>query len=116
MTGIHHAISRKSKAIFPSSACFLVLLLVVPEALRAQTIELDYNFRSGALGWTGDFASYPPATNSSGFYQLESGIRYAPRKLTYVPVRSFYIQGSSHSASLIMFLKRRLNASDGIVA
>ena len=82
----------------------------------AQTLEFDYNFRNGALGWTGDFASYPPWTNTSGFYQLESGIRFGPRKLTRVPTRTFYIQGANHSASLIMFLKRRLTAADGIVA
>lgn len=108
MTRIPH-LSRTAVALI-ASVVFLIA------GASAQTLEFDYNFRNGGLGWTGDFASYPPATNTSGFYQLESGVRFGPRKLTRVPVRTFYIQGANHSASLIMFLKRRLTAADGVVA
>jgi hypothetical protein len=102
-----------------SLALFAIVLLfagLAAKKIAAQKIELDYNFRNGALAWTTDFANYPPATNQGGFYQLDSGIRYAPRKLTRVPIRAFLIEGSSHSASLMMFLKRRLTSADGIVA
>ena len=83
--------------------------------VASQTVERNFDFRSGALGWTADFAGYPPWTNTSGFYQLHSGIRYAPRKLTRVPIRAFYIQGTNYSGQLTMFLKRRLTTADGIV-
>ena len=102
-------LSRTALALI-ASVVFLIT------GASAQTLEYDYNFRNGAIGWTADFASYPPGTNTSGFYRLDSGMRYAPRKLTRVPTRAFYIQGENHSASLIMFLKRRLTAADGIVA
>ena len=95
---------------------FLLFLSLASGSVAAQTIEFDFNFRNGDVGWTSGFANYPPATNQSGFYELDSGIRYAPRKLTHVPIRAFYVQGTSHSAELLMFLKRRLTAADGIVA
>ena len=108
--------NRQSGTLVVLFSSIILFLCIAPSRSIGQTIELDYNFHHGALQWTADFANYPPATNTSGFYQLVSGIRLAPRKLTHVPRRSFYIQGSNHSASLIMFLKRRLGPSDGIVA
>src|SRR5687767_13133841 len=107
---------RQSGTMIVLFCSVLLFLCLLPSRSIGQIIEFDFDFHRGAQQWTADFANYPPATNTSGFYQLTSGIRLAPRKLTYVPRRSFYIQGSNHSASLIMFLKRRLGASDGIVA
>ena len=99
-----------------SRAAIVLFALLFPAIAYSQTLDIDFNFRNGALGWTSDFAGYPPATNQSGFYQLNSGVRYGPRKLTHVPLRAFYIQGASNSGELIMFLKRLLTAEDGIVA
>ena len=101
----------------PSKVAFLIAgIMILTASAAAQTLDFDFDFRNGALGWTSDFSGYPPATNQSGFYALDSGIRYGPRKLTHVPLRAFYAQGNSHSGELIMYLRRRLTASDGIVA
>jgi hypothetical protein len=78
---------------------------------------LIYNFHHNNLGWTADFADYPPSTDPNGsLYELFAGQRYMPRKLTRVPKRGFYIQGHNRSDDLFMYLKRRLRAEDGIVA
>lgn len=79
-----------------------------------NAVEIEYNFKSGSLGWTADFADYPP--NIGTGYDLAAGIRLMPRKLTRVPRRGFYFQGNNHSADLFMFLKRHLGVEDGIVA
>jgi hypothetical protein len=100
--------------VFLASLLFFLTIASAGNA-PAQTIEFDFNFRNGANDWTSDFANYPPGTNQNGFYQLDSGIRYAPRKLTHVPIRAYYLQGNSFSASLMMFLKRRLTAADGVL-
>jgi len=107
---------NKLKRLFRSAAFLIAVLIATQIAAVAQAIELDFDFRGGALGWSADFAGYHPAYNPNGFYELASGIRYMPRKLTQVPRRGFYIQGISRSPGLIMFLKRRLTAADGIVA
>ena len=105
----------------PKKSCctllFLIVIFIAVEAApAAQTIELDYNFHRGTLGWTADFAGYAPWTNQTGIFELFSGLRYMPRKSTRVPRRGFYIQGNNRSDGLFMFLKRRLTAEDGIVA
>ncbi|HXG84811.1 MAG TPA: hypothetical protein VNI84_12380 [Pyrinomonadaceae bacterium] len=105
---------NKLKRLF-FTAGFLFAIIIVTQTAAAQTIELNYNFRAGALGWTAGFADYPPATDN-GFYELNAGLRFMPRKLTHVPQRGFYIQGNNHSDDLFMFLKRRLTTEDRIVA
>jgi hypothetical protein len=102
---------------FLRNFCFLFVSLFVLKAsvfAQSNAIELNYNFRSGSLGWTADFADYPP--NIGTGYDLVTGIRFMPRKLTRMPQRGFYIQGNNHSADLFMFLKRRLAIEDGIIA
>jgi hypothetical protein len=106
----------KLKPLFRTAVFFIVVFSAAQVKVAAQVIELDYNFRYGALNWTADFAGYHPAYNTNGFYELFSGVRFMPRKLTILPRRGFYIQGTSYSPGLIMFLKRRLTAADGIIA
>jgi len=79
------------------------------------TISKSFDFRNGALGWQGGFADYPPDTDKNGFYQLTSEIRTLPPEVNPSGT-GFFIQGNNHSDDLFMFLKRRLNATDGIVA
>lgn len=99
----------------PLNVVFLIGFFIATQtAIFAQTIELDYNFHHGVLGWTAGFADYPPNVGTD--YELFAGIRYMPRKLTYVPKRGFYIQGHNRSDDLFMFFKRRLAAEDGVVA
>ena len=83
--------------------------------INAQAIEFDYDFHQGTLGWEAGFADYPPYTDpDNSLYELYAGLRYLPRKLTRVPKRGFYFQGSNRSDDLFMFLKRRLSVKDGI--
>ena len=79
------------------------------------TISKSFDFRNGVLGWQGGFADYPPGTDKDGFYELRSEIRPLPPELN-VNGTGFFIQGNNHSDDLFMFLKRRLDATDGIVA
>lgn len=107
----------KLKRFFLTTLYIFVILTLMQTEAVAQTIELNYDFRGGALGWTAEFADYPPQTDPNGtLYELFAGIRFMPRKLTYVPKRGFYIQGHNRSDDLFMFLKRRLSAEEGIVA
>src|SRR6185369_14907069 len=65
-------------------------------------------------GWQAGFSDYPPATDKDGFYDLKAEIRALPPEIG--SGTGFYIQGNNHSDDLFMFLKRRLDSADGIVA
>jgi hypothetical protein len=80
-----------------------------------STVSVSFDFRDGALGWQAGFADYPPTTDENGFYQLLAEVRTLPAELG-VNGTGFYIQGNNHSDDLFMFLKRRLDSADGIVA
>jgi len=108
---------NKLKKLFRISIFFIAVFAATQTAVFAQIIELDYNFRGGTLGWTADFADYPPNTNAdNSLYELDARLRFMPRKLTRVPRRGFYLRGHNRSGDLFMFLKRRLTTADGIVA
>ena len=95
----------------------LVVLTFIATAFAQGTpspVSVSFDFRNGSLGWEAGFADYPPATDN-GSYQLKSEIRSLPPELG-VNGTGFYIQGNNHSDDLFMFLKRRLNSADGIVA
>jgi len=81
----------------------------------APTVSISFDFRNGALGWQAGFADYPPATDTNGFYELLAQVRTLPPELG-VNGTGFYLQGNNHSDDLFMFLKRRLNSADSIVA
>lgn len=109
--------TNKLKKTFRISIFFIAIFTAMQAVVVAQTIEFDYNFHRGTLGWTADFADYPPNTDPNGsLYELFAGSRYMPRKLTRLPRRGFYIQGHNRSGDLFMYLKRRLTTADGIVA
>jgi hypothetical protein len=100
------------------SLVLLTLFTCIPLALAqgaSSPISLSFDFRNGALGWEAGFADYPPATDKNGFYELKSEIRNLPPELG-ISGTGFYIQGNNHSDDLFMFLKRRLDSADGIVA
>ncbi len=106
---------NKLKKLLRTTLFFIAVFIATQVTIVGQTIELDYDFRrGGTLGWTADFADYPP--NIGTGYELDARLRFMPRKLTRVPKRGFYIQGHNRSADLFMFLKRRLTTADGIVA
>jgi hypothetical protein len=97
---------------------WLALLAINSVALAqggASPVTKSFDFRNGSLGWEAGFSDYPPATDNGGFYQLKAEIRSLPPELG-VSGTGFYIQGNDHADDLFMFLKRRLNSADGIVA
>jgi hypothetical protein len=94
-------------------------LVLYPSATFAQGIpapvSISFDFRNGSLGWEAGFADYPPATDKNDVYGLRAEIRSLPPELG-VSGSGFYIQGMNRSDDLFMFLKRRLDSSDGLVA
>jgi hypothetical protein len=94
--------------------CFISTLPVVAQS-GAQPVSKSFDFRNGALGWQAGFADYAPASDKDGFYQLRAEIKSLPPELG-VTGTGFYLQGDNHSDDLFMFLKRRLDGNDGIVA
>jgi hypothetical protein len=105
---------KKLKKLFTASILTIAVFIALQSAAGAQTVEIEYDFHRSDQGWTMDFADYRP--NSGTDYELETAWRFIPRKLTLVPERGLYIQGHNRSDDLFMFLKRRLNVQDGIVA
>jgi len=76
-----------------------------------DVINVSYDFRDGAQDWVAGFADYPPGEET--FYELDSGIRDLPADIKPGGT-AFFISGNNHSDDLYMFLKKMLDASDGI--
>jgi len=102
---------------------FFVIVCVVGAAFgsavgaqeNASPVSKSFDFRNGALGWQAGFARYPPATDIDDVYKLRAELRSLPPELG-TNGTGFYIQGHNRSDALVMFMKRRLDAADGIVA
>jgi hypothetical protein len=96
-----------------------VILMIFSSSVSAQEsaspVSKSFDFRNGALGWQAGFADYPPSTDKDGFYELKAEIRSLPAELG-VSGTGFYIQGANHSDDLFMFMKRRLDTADGMIA
>ncbi|HEV8133256.1 MAG TPA: hypothetical protein VGP85_01200 [Pyrinomonadaceae bacterium] len=111
--------SRQTLFVFGRLTVTLAVFISFTISCFAQgtptTISVSFDFRNGALGWQAGFADYPPTTDKNGFYQLLAEVRTLPPELG-VNGTGFYIQGNNHSDDLFMFIKRRLNSDDGIVA
>jgi hypothetical protein len=81
---------NKLKKLLRTTLFFIAVFIATQVTIVGQTIELDYDFRrGGTLGWTADFADYPP--NIGTGYELDARLHFMPRKLTRVPKRGFYI-------------------------
>ncbi|HEX5703849.1 MAG TPA: hypothetical protein VFX97_11660 [Pyrinomonadaceae bacterium] len=94
------------------------LCMACPPATLAQTaqpVTKSFDFRNGTVGWQAGFSDYPPATDQNDLYELRAEIKNLPPELG-VSGTGYYIQGDNHSDDLFMFLKRRLDRNDGIVA
>ena len=111
--------SRQTLVVFKRLTTTLLVFISFTLTCFAQgtpsPVSISFDFRNGALGWQAGFADYPPATDKNGFYDLLADVRTLPPELG-VNGSGFYIQGSNHSDDLFMFMKRRLNSADGIVA
>jgi hypothetical protein len=114
--------SRSSRGLIFQIALLLILFEIAPLAFapsaRAQgsAITRSFDFRNGDLGWQAGFANYSPAMFVPGdpFPPLAE-IRSLPTELG-INGTGFFIQAANRSDAIVMFLKRRLNAADGIVA
>lgn len=109
--------SPKAIILIEYSIVWVSIVLAATSYAFAQsaTVSKSFDFRNGAQGWQAGFADYPPAMDKNGFYELLAEIRTLPAELG-TSGTGFYIQGNNHSDDLFMFLKRRLDSSDGIVA
>ena len=111
--------SRQTLIVFRRLTATLALFISLTLTCLAQgtptTVSFSFDFRNGALGWQAGFADYPPSTDKNGFYQLLADVRTLPPELG-VNGTGFYVQGNNHSDDLFMFIKRRLNSDEGIVA
>lgn len=77
----------------------------------SSSIRLDFDFRQGVQGWEAGFAEYSPEMEDM---ILQAGIRPLSSELG-INSTGYYVQGMNHSDDLFMFLKRRLDAEDGVV-
>ncbi len=111
--------STETLGVFKRLAIILLVVIgFAPVALAQGTpspMSISFDFRNGSLGWEAGFADYPPATDKNDLYELRAEIRSLPPELG-VNGTGFYIQGNNRSDDLFMFLKRRLDSADGIVA
>lgn len=105
-----------SRPISVTAAGFsIILALTFSIAAQAQSPEIrrSYDFRQGALNWQADFVGY---TNfNKNIYELLAEIRTLPPELG-ISGTGFYLQGHNRCDCLGMFLKRRLDSTDGVVA
>ncbi len=83
----------------------------IPHLEQTKAVQVNYDFRRGAQGWVADFADLPPSQEE--FYELQSGIRDLPKNIEPAGT-GFFISGNNHSDDLFMFLKRKLDKTDGI--
>lgn len=100
------------------SIILLTLVTFTPITLAQGTpapVSVSFDFSNGTLGWEAGFADYPPSTDKNDLYELRAEVRSLPPELG-VSGTGFYLQGHNRSDDLFMFMKRRLNSADGIVA
>lgn len=77
----------------------------------ASGVQLTSSFSSTAQGWTAGFADYSPASSDM---QLSAGI--APLPAGTAAGDGFRVSGMNRSDDLFMYLKRRLDTTNGVVA
>lgn len=79
--------------------------------LAPPAVRQTFDFATGANGWEGGFADYPPANEAE--YELEWKVAPLPAEIGNGS--AFFIRGDNHSDDLFMFLRRRLGTADGIL-
>jgi hypothetical protein len=105
---------REVLRIVPSYLTLLLVTSIATAQSSAPTVTRSFDFRNGEQAWQAGFADYPPGTDKNNFYELRGEIRTLPSEIG--PGTGFLVQGANHSDDLFMFLKRRLDSNDGIVA
>ncbi|WP_233079692.1 hypothetical protein [Rheinheimera soli] len=74
------------------------------ELISGKDKAYNFNFNSGAQGWSAGFSDYP--ADNAVIYQLESGIRTLPGEAS---TKGFYLSGMNRSDDLFMFLKNQFS-------
>ena len=59
---------NKLKELIFTTVFLIAVFAAMQIAIKAQTIELDYDFHRGTLGWTAGFADYPPHTDPEALF------------------------------------------------
>ena len=117
-TRVNFDLGRTFRLLIQVVAVGLGLILYTPATLAQVSpapVSMSFDFRDGSLGWEAGFADYAPATDKNDLYELRAEIRSLPPELG-VSGNGFYIQGANRSDDLFIFIKRRLDSSNGIVA
>lgn len=70
-----------------------------------QAITFNYDFESGAQGWTAGFSDYPSDADDLSIYELASGVMALPADTSK---HAFYIAGHNRSDDLFMFIKTKV--------
>lgn len=86
--------------------------LVVRRVGAVEQVSASYDFNQGTQGWESGFADLPANPNAS--YELQSGLRPLPSGLGGNGT-GYLLQSHNRSDDVFMYLKRKLNAADGIV-
>jgi len=66
-----------------------------------------YDFSTGLLEWTGDFADYPTGPEDSTFYELQFEHTNRPSNLGSAQ-KAILLSGNNHSDDLFMFVKKKV--------
>jgi hypothetical protein len=104
---------------FAAFCCFGLLQgcnLEINSGSSNQPIAFEYDFESGAQGWTAGFSDYPSDYEDLSIYELASGVMSLPTDSTK---HGFYLAGHNRSDDLFMFIKTKvtgLQASSRYVA
>lgn len=89
---------------FVAGCSWLLLAGCNVELLPGQDKAFNFDFNSGAHGWTAGFSDYP--ADNAATYQLESGIRALPGAAAK---KGYFLSGINRSDDLFMFLKNQFS-------
>lgn len=84
-------------------------------ATDLSSVSFHYTFENGKEGWEGGFADYPVENADPAIYEMVFERKKLPAELKTAPNdKALFIQGHNRSDDLFMFVKRKLDATDGI--
>lgn len=90
------------------AGALLAAILGASGCSDTETLDLDYDFASGPLGWVAGFADYPAGEET--FYRLEADYRALPAPLD-TSRSALYIAGVNRSDDLWMYYRTEVALS-----